>query len=104
MKTKPTTPPQAPPQPSGGPHKVLLRIGQQVDHLIMPDFRPLAGLLHKRLNGVARERLALLRRAEAVRNEALEAATALMLTREEDWQNRPGGYFKRIQHLRENGL
>ena len=82
------------------PH-ALIRIGEQVAHLIVPDFRPLSKVLHDQMVMTAEKRGVITRDIKRIRMEAMAAATQLMLMRKDNWQERPTHYFDRVKKLQD---
>ena len=82
------------------PH-ALIRIGEQVAHLIVPDFRPLSKVLHDQIVMTSEQRGVIARDIERTRMEAMAAATQLMLMRKDNWQERPPHYFDRVKKLQD---
>ncbi len=81
-------------------NRAMARIGEQVDRLIVPDFRPLRKLLHDHIRGTAQEQAEVARQIEQTQAAAMAAATQLMLSREAEWQREPQNYFERLEYRR----
>lgn len=78
---------------------VLSRIAVQVGHLIRPDLSALPMELRARIAANERQRIALMQRADELRNEAYGAATRLMMNSDEHWEPIPRSYFERVRQI-----
>jgi len=78
--------------------QAMTRIGRQVHHLIMPDFRALSKVLRDLVTATILRRQTLAADAAQVQAEAMAAATQLMLLGTQDRPAQEPNYFKRIAY------